>query len=452
MSTSLFLKVHPITFLPSPGDGETVTFGSLCINANDSQFIKDSTQLGYRNPPEVKFQMVPSDLKPVAESTGYLPVTSDYRSPGWTPPITSSSTSITPSPNKDHKFDHTHSEASSTSVLGQGQYANIPPGSESQYYNTQMPNTATYSVTVGGPQSLTSVGNTDGSESSTQFGSLSQHKYHKYSRQKSTPTDASLSSEMTASATNKSNQLTVPSHNPVIAAVPLTDQPTPEGSWVPSTAGSKFGKANLNYLKNKLQHKKEVIQTVVQTGGAGAHSHSWSDYINAETVAQMIQGSSDSTNKSTFGKSDLTSLRDKLEKAKKERERNVVAVVNKTSDYHNLSEISSYISENPMMMKNLPDKKPVASCRTKAPTTNSGHSASSTASSKAHFKLWQCAHCQTVNEAHHNSCMHCKLPRGRQADRSAVCEFCQLMIFIPARGEATDICCPRCKQAFESIF
>ena len=187
---------------------------------------------------------------------------------------------------------------------------------------------------------------------------------------------------------------------------------------------------------------------MVQTGGAGAYSHSSSDYTNAEMPAQMLQGSSDS-----FGKPDLRSLRDKLEKTKEEREKNAVAGgVNKTPDHHNLSEVSSYISGNPMMMNHLPDKKPMATPRTKAPTTNSGHSASSTASSKVHYKLWQCAHCQTINEAHHNYCIRCKLPRGRQADRSAMCEFCQLMIFIPARGGATDICCPRCRQVFERVL
>ena len=447
--------------LPPPDLGDmSGEFGSVIPHINPSshidddnnQLIKDSTELGYRNPPEAKFK-VPSNLKPVVESVCYPPVTSDFGLPGQVcvPPITSSSTSITPSSNRDHKFEKSHPEVSGTSVLGQGH--NLHSGSEFRY-NTQLPNTAMYSgniPTAGGPQSLPSVGSVDGTEASMQLGSFSHHKYN---RQKSTPTDTSLSGEMAVSATTKSNQLAVTDYSPVVATVPLSDQPTPEASQAPTTSDSKFGKTNLNYLKNRLQHKKEVTQIVVQTGGAGAHSHSSSDYVNADTLPQMLQGSSDSTNKSTFGKSDLTSLRNKLEKTKEEREKNVVAAggVSKASDYYNLSEVSSYTSGNPMMMNHLPNKKPMATPRTKGPTANSSHSASSTTSLKVHCKLWQCAHCQTINEAHHNYCIHCKLPCGRQADRSALCEFCQLMIFIPARGEITDVCCPRCKQVFETVL
>ena len=84
---------------------------------------------------------------------------------------------------------------------------------------------------------------------------------------------------MTVGATTTSNQLPVTDHSPVKAAVPLIDQPTPEGTQQPSTADSKFGKTNLNYLKNKLQHTKELLQ--------------------------MVQGGSDNTNKPFFGRSDL---------------------------------------------------------------------------------------------------------------------------------------------------
>ena len=102
-------------------------------------------------------------------------------------------------------------------------------------------------------------------------------------------------------------------------------------------------------------------------------------------------------------------------------------------------------------MNNPCDKKPKASPRIIAPTTDSSQSASSTASSKVNYELWQCAHCQSVNEAYHISCPHCKLPRGRLADRSTLCEFCQLLIFIPAKGERTDTCCPKCKQVYETV-
>ena len=109
---------------------------------------------------------------------------SDYKLPDrmWVPPTT---LSITPSPNKDHKSDDkTHPEVSS--ALSPGRYANIPSGSKAQYCNAQLSNTPTYSTntaTAGGPQSLPSGGNSDGSESSTKFESLS---YQKYSRQRST--------------------------------------------------------------------------------------------------------------------------------------------------------------------------------------------------------------------------------------------------------------------------
>ena len=276
----------------------------------------------------------------------------------------------------------------------------------------------------------------DGSELGAKFGSLS---HHEYGRQKSLPSLPSGSEREAAITTDtiETNQPTVSHHNPIVAVVPLTDQPT----------HSKFWKANLNYLKYRLQHKKEVTQTIL-TGGTGAHPHSSGDYVNAD----MVRGGSDNTNKSTFGRRDLTSLRSKLEKTKEEREKIVVASsVNQTSDYHTLSEVASYISGNPVIMNNPRDKKLKASPRTVVPTTNNS-TALSTASSNINFKLWQCAHCQSVNEACHISCEHCKLPRGQQADRFALCEFCQLLVFIPARGEYTDICCLRCNYVLETTL
>ena len=426
VSTSLFLKVHPITILPPPGNRETAILDLISIKASDSQLIKDNIQQGCDNPPAYNIVEEPKNTSSRVEAAvGHLhgdpPATVELQpfDPRTLPPATaSSSNTATELIDHDDAYD----------VDDNAYDADDDDDDDIDY-------------------------DADRSESTTKLGSLSHHKYN---TPKSISSDTSSSGAVTstsAAGTTKSSLLSVSHHSPIIAPAPFTDQPTPEASQAPSTTYTKFGKANLNYLNDKLQHKKEVAQTVVQTGGAGVHSHSSSDCVNIKMRAQMLQGGSDITNKSTFGKPDLRSLRDKLEKTKKEREKNVVAGgVNKTPDHHNLSEVFSYISENRMMMKNLPDKKPMASCRIKAPTTNSSHSASSTASSKAHYKLWQCAYCQTVNETHHNSCMHCKLPCGQQADRSALCEFCQLMIFIPARGKATDVCCPRCKEVFETVL
>ena len=328
---TLLLKIDPDSNQPPPsGSIESCINPSSHIDDDDNQLIKDSTQLEYRNPPEAKLQVIHGNLKPVVDTAGYPPVTSDYRPHDrmWTPPITSSSgtspsVSITPLSNRDQKFDKTCPEVSSASALSQGQYGNILPGSDYQYRDTQLPNTPTYSGNIamaGGPKSLPSVGSSDGSESSTTFGGSLSH--HKYNRQKSTPTDTSLTGEMTASATTKSNRLPVSDHSPVIAVMSLTDQPTPEASQAPSTVDSKFEKANLNYLKNRLQRTKEICQTVVQIGGTGAHPYSSGDYVNADVVRQMVK---DSTNKLTFGRPDLTSLRNRLEKTKSEREKNVVA-------------------------------------------------------------------------------------------------------------------------------
>ena len=185
---------------------------------------------------------------------------------------------------------------------------------------------------------------------------------------------------MTVGATTTSNQIPVTDHSPVKAAVPLIDQPTPEGTQPPSTADSKFGKTNLNYLKNKLQHTKELLQ--------------------------MVQGGC--VNKPFFGRSDLTNLMEKS----KEGENVVVSVIKTPDDYHNLSDVFSSASGNPMIMTNPYDKKPKASHLKVAPATISSHSASSTASTKVNYELWQCAHCQSVNAACHISYKYCKLPRG----------------------------------------
>ena len=248
------------------------------VDNDGNHLIKDSTLPGYRNPPEPNFQVLPSYSKPVVGLVGYPPITSDFKLAGQigVPPITSSSTSITPSSNKDHKFDKAYSEVSGTAAFGQGQYANIPPESD---HNIQPPNIAT---------SLSNAPTAGGSVPST-----SSHP--QYERQKSTPTDALLSGEMTASVTStaKSNQLLISDHSPVIASVPCTDQPFPEASQASPTADSKFGKTNLKYLKDRLQQKKE--ETMAKIGAVGSHPQSCIDYVNAAILFQA--GVSDNTNK-----------------------------------------------------------------------------------------------------------------------------------------------------------
>lgn len=92
--------------------------------------------------------------------------------------------------------------------------------------------------------------------------------------------------------------------------------------------------------------------------------------------------------------------------------------------------------------------------KTPANLTSSNNLASSnthSSSSKRTYRLWQCAQCQKINEAQHAFCKYCKLPCGKMADRSTLCEFCQMMIFIPAtKGVLSDICCPRCKSVYEA--
>ena len=177
----------------------------------------------------------------------------------------------------------------------------------------------------------------------------------------------------------------------------------------------------MNALKNRLQHKKEATQTVFQTGGAGPHSQTTNNYANMEIP---YQGVSDNTTKPVAGKTGLTSLRSRLEKSKEVREKTVVA--NKSTDYYNVAEVASYVSENPVMIKNPHDKKPVVNPRTITPAnlaSSNTHSGSSTSTSKITWKLWQCANCQTINKGHHTVCGHCKLPPGRMADRSYYCIF-----------------------------
>ena len=76
--------------LPPPDLGDTDEFvleiqhidASSHIVVDDNQLIKDGTQLGYRNPPEVKIQEIPpTRLKPVY-TAGHPVVTNDYRPHG----------------------------------------------------------------------------------------------------------------------------------------------------------------------------------------------------------------------------------------------------------------------------------------------------------------------------------------------------------------------------------
>ena len=500
--------------LPPPDLGDTDEFGSVQQHTNPSshidddanQLIKDSTQLGYRNPPEAKPQGITGNSQSMGDPAGYPPVIEGYIPPDWLPAVTSSSTTpVDTSSNRDH-------EVSNAPVLGQGQHINVRLGNQSQYGNFRSPNVAAISgntVTTGGPHSQaplpssssaaassnrghkidkthpeesststysqgqyanTHLGNelqygnaaitgaphslpsvpksippTDGSDTSTQLGSLPHRKLYK---QKSVPNDGSLSGNMTAVATGptNSNQLAASDNSPVIAVVPLTGQPTPEASQAPLTADSKYGKTNLNYLKDRLHQKKVVTQTVVQTGGVSSHPQSTDPYVNYEIP---FQGLPDSTNKPNV---DLTSLRSKLEKTIEEREKAVVASANKKKerDYYNLLDVSTYLPENPVMLNNPADKKPAAGPRTKPPA-NLASSTTHPASSKKTYRQWQCAQCQKVSETQHASCKYCKLPRGKMASRSILCDFCQLMIFVPtATGELLDVCCPRCKTVYES--
>ena len=300
---------------------------------------------------------------------------------------------------------------------------------------------------AGGLHSLPSV-TVSTSANANQFGSSPRV----YKRQASIPNDISFErmAAIATGITTNSNQLGVSDTTPVlIAAVPITDRPTPEVSQAPPD--SKYGKTNLNVLKNRLQHKKEVTIAVAQTGATGPHSQSTSDYVSTKIP---YQGVSDSTTKPVAGKADLTSLRNRLEKSKEEREKVTAGNVKNANDYCNLSESSQYISENPVMINNPPNKRPMAGPRTVTPASHASNdtpSTSSTSSSKVPYQLWQYAQCQTVNEAHRTACEHCKLPHGKMADRSYLCKFCELKIFVPLKVGGKDIICPRCKEVYETF-
>ena len=202
---------------------------------------------------------------------------------------------------------------------------------------------------------------------------------------------------------------------------PLPTTLPSDSAVVSPNRDDKFGKTNLKVLKNRLRHRKEA-QTVIQTGSAGPHTQTANTKI-------PYQGVSDNA-----GKSDSTSLRNKLKKAKEVIKKTATgSVSDNPDDYCNVSEISS---KNPVTINNPHAKKPMASPRT--------HSASS---SKRTYQLWQCANCQTINVARHTACEHCKLLRGKMSDRSYLCNFCQLMIFIPVRrADFKGTSCPRCKH------
>ena len=221
---------------------------------------------------------------------------------------------------------------------------------------------------------------------------------------------------------------------------------------------SKFGKTNLNFLKNRLQHKKEVTQTVVQTGGAGPHLQATINYANAEIP---YQGVPDSTTKPTVA--DLASLRNKLEKTKEERETTKLDDAKATlASLRNKIEKSKEEREKILAgsvnntINNPPNRRLMAGPRTVTPANHASNDTCyvlSASSPQVTCQLWQCAHCQTVNEAHHTACEHCKLPLGRMADRSSFCNFCQMMIFIPlGRADSKDKYCPRCKHIYESAL
>ena len=428
-------KPLDIKALPPPDYGESDEFASVTQHINPSshydddddenQLIKDCTLLGYHSPPEAKSQVKPSNLQPRADPTGYPP--GGYRSLEWVTPTTSlPSEHAVASPNRDDKFDHTHLE-----VSRQGQHQHVDArrlGNELGYGNTRPPNMTPAAIIpgdiakAGGLRSLPSV-TVSTSANANQFGSSPRM----YKRQASIPNDGSLSggsermAAVSTGTTTNSNQLGVSDSNAVLtAAVPIIDQPTPVVS------DGKFGKTNLNALKKRLQHKKEVTQT--------------------------------GTTKPVAGKIDLTSLRSKLEKVKEVREKPVVAgSVSKSpaADNYSMAEIESYISENLVTIKNPHDKKPMANPRTMTPAnlaSSNTHSGSSTSTSKITYRLWQCANCQTINEVHYTACEHCKLPPGRMADRSTFCDFCQMMIFIPLRRDFKDTVCPRCMTVQLHVF
>ena len=134
-----------------------------------------------------------------------------------------------------------------------------------------------------------------------------------------------------------------------------------------------------------------------------------------------------------------------------------MVAVNKMGNYGIISDFPPYVSDvvltNPRAKK--PIAKPMAVPRSITSANFAGsntHSASSTFSSNNTYKLWQCAHCQVVNEDNNSCCKTCKLPQGKKADRSYFCGFCQLLMYIPLRRKLVDTCCPICKKVYESSF
>ena len=461
-----------LSVLPPPDYGEGDGFESVTqhinpsshIDDDDTQIIKDSTQLGYRNPPEAKSQVMPHRLQFRPDPVGYyhgdhrpLDYHGDHRLPDWPQPT---SMPLQTSPNRGGRFDKTHFELS-----GQEQHQHIDTRglqrNEFQNGNIRPPNMAPPVVLQdddGKTRSLHSLpsapsGNAD----------LIKSSPHVFKRQISIPSETSLTggsermAPIATDTTKNSNRLAVADSNAVLVApVPLIDNPMPEASQAPPD--SKYGRTNLNDLRSRFKLRKEVTQTFVQTGvgshsqaagGVGSHPQATDNYANAEIP---FQGVSDTTNKPVPGKTDLTSLRNRLEKTKEEREKTMIGdkVNEKDKDYYNVSELPHYMVKNPVIMYNPASKKPLAAPRTVIPARQASNDTGiSTASSK---RLWQCAHCQTVNGAHHTSCEKCKLPCGKMADRSSFCEFCQLMIFIPLNEDFKDTCCPRCKQVHESVL
>ena len=448
-----------LSALPPPdygeGDGfELVTHHinpSSHIDDDDTQIIKDSTQLGYRNPPEAKSQVMPHRLQPRPDPVGYYygdhrPL--DYHGdPDWQQPT---SMPLQTSPNRGDKLDKTHFE-----ISGQDQDQPVDTRglqrNEFQNGNVRPPNVTLQDDAgeTSGLHSLPSVpsGNVDQIRSSPCV-------YKRQASTDSTPSDSSLTggseriAPIATDTTTSSNQLAVSNSYPVLLAyVPLTDQPTPELSQAPPN--TRYGLITLSHLSG-YKRRKEVTQTIVPTGGVGSHSQTTGNYVNAEIP---FQGVSYTTNKPVLGRTDLTSLRNRLEKTKEEREKTIGGKVNeKDKDYCNASEFPHYMAKNPVIINNPASKKPLAAPQAVMPARQASvDTGISTASSKRSYQLWQCAHCQTVNKAQHTSCEKCKLPCGKMADRSILCESCHLMIFIPLIRDFKDVCCPRCKQEYATV-
>ena len=389
---------------------------------DDNQLIKDSTLLGYRNPPEAK-----SQVKPRADPAGYSPIIAGYRSPDRLPP---SNPVLNPSPYNDNDDNQLIKDST---LLG---YRN-PPEAKSQVKPTIQPrvDAAGYSPITAGyrppdrlppsnPVLNPSSYNDNDDNQLIKDSTLLGYRNPPEAKSQVKPTiqprvDPAGYSPITAGYRPPD---WLPPVNPgLIPTVSTTYQSIPYTS-----PDSKYGKTNLSVLKKRLQHKKEVTDTMVQTGGAGPNYQSTSNI--------PFQGGSDST---AAGKANLTSLRNRLEKTKEIRQK-VVASAEKDDDFH--LEMTKYLGlmANPQMVTsaNL--------------TSDNTHS---TSSSKKSYKLWQCAQCQTVNEAHRISCNYCEVAIGSMADTSIFCDFCQLM-FIAQKGRHTDTCarCPRCKQVCETAL